>query len=278
MAKRKSSWTEEKIERYLREGKGQGELSEYIPWLDIQSFSSRGNSSRFTGWKTNRQHEFFSNLERDYFLLLEWQDNVFDIREQFRLDREDTLKIAGEKGIKHSIDNKTNTVIPMTTDFFITMKENNQVYYLARTIKPIKELEDPRVIEKFEIEREYWERKGIDWGIVTEKEINKNISGNIGWVHTSYYLDDKEDDRYANIFLQVLMESANQENLQNICDLFDKNYNLETGSALLYLRHLIARKVITVTMDENKLIAARLTINNIIFNDFKEDKVDLISS
>jgi len=36
MAKRKSGWTEEKIARYIKSGKGQGELEEYIPWLNVQ--------------------------------------------------------------------------------------------------------------------------------------------------------------------------------------------------------------------------------------------------
>ena len=116
MAKRKSGWTEEKIKRYEKEGRGQGDLSEYIPWLKVQDFSSNGNASRFWGWKTNRKHEFFSNLERDYFLLLEWQDKIVDIKEQYPLIREETLKIA-EKGINHSIDNETGVFIPMTTSF-----------------------------------------------------------------------------------------------------------------------------------------------------------------
>ncbi|WP_327324120.1 hypothetical protein [Lysinibacillus parviboronicapiens] len=67
MEKRKSRWTEEKFARYLKEGRGQGELSEYIPWLNVQDFSSNGNVTRIKGWKTTRQHEFFSNLERSYF-------------------------------------------------------------------------------------------------------------------------------------------------------------------------------------------------------------------
>lgn len=59
----------------------------------------------------------------------------------------------------------------MTTDFYITLKRDDKKIYLARTVKPSKELEDPRVIEKFEIEREYWLRNGIDWAIVTEREL-----------------------------------------------------------------------------------------------------------
>lgn len=164
MAKRKSGWTEEKVERYTKAGKGQGELGEYIPWLNVQDFSSKGNVTRINGWKTKRKHEFFSNLERKYFFLLDWSGDVIDIREQFPMDREQTFKIVEAKGISHSIDQSSNTIIPMTKDFFVTLIKNESRVYFARTVKPSKDLEDPRIIEKFEIERDYWEKKGVDWG------------------------------------------------------------------------------------------------------------------
>ncbi|KOS61641.1 hypothetical protein AN161_16795 [Lysinibacillus sp. FJAT-14222] len=63
---KQKKWMEEKSMRYLKEGRGQGEFSEYIPWLNVQDFSSNGNVTRINGWKTTRQHEFFSNLERSY--------------------------------------------------------------------------------------------------------------------------------------------------------------------------------------------------------------------
>ena len=51
----------------------------------------------------------------------------------------------------------------MTTDFLITIKDQTGTTHVARTVKPSKELENERTIEKFEIERAYWESRGIDW-------------------------------------------------------------------------------------------------------------------
>jgi hypothetical protein len=56
----------------------------------------------------------------------------------------------------------------MTTDFRISIQENIGISEHARTVKPAEKLEDKRVIEKFEIERYYWERRKISWGIITE--------------------------------------------------------------------------------------------------------------
>lgn len=42
MPKRQTGWTEAKISRYIKEGRGQGELASYKPWLTIQDVPSHG--------------------------------------------------------------------------------------------------------------------------------------------------------------------------------------------------------------------------------------------
>ena len=68
----------------------------------------------------------------------------------------------------------------MTTDFLITKADG----FHARTIKCSEELENPRVVEKFSIEYAYWLDKGIDWKIVTEKEISKSTALNLQWLYS----------------------------------------------------------------------------------------------
>lgn len=277
MAKRKSNWTEEKIARYINEGRGQGELSEYIPWLKIQDFNSNGNVTRLMGWKTKRQHEFLSNLELGYFYLLDWSEDVYDIREQYPLDRELTFKIAKDKGISHSIDNTTNTVIVMTTDFFITVLKNNKKTFIARTVKPSEFLEDKRVIEKFEIEREYWNSKGVDWGIITEKELTESLIKNIQWVHKHYSLNIEEDEDLAISFLKSLVNTTDiNKKLIQLCNDFDDEYNLETGTALNYFKYFIARRLIRCNMVA-KIKINNLEINDLIISGDWRNKIDYIS-
>lgn len=66
MPKRQTGWTEANISRYIKEGRGQGELALYLPWLTIQDVPSRGRVHRFIGWKTAREHHLFSDLEFNY--------------------------------------------------------------------------------------------------------------------------------------------------------------------------------------------------------------------
>ena len=193
MSKRKRT---SKYEKWINEGRGSGLGSEYKPWLKIQDVSSLGRSTRLKGITTERQHEFLSDLERNYFYIAEYSELVKDIREQFPLlPLEETIVIANELGIKHPTDPKSGEPIVMTTDFLITYHNGKNTIELARTIKMKNELLKERILEKFEIEREYWKRRDIDWGIVTEEEINKTMARNISYIHSYYDIRDYDTFR-----------------------------------------------------------------------------------
>lgn len=88
------------IDALIKKGRGTGVGKEYKPWLTIQDVPSLGRSTRLKGIKTCRQHEFLSDMERNYFYLLEYLDDIIDIREQYPLlPLEETVAIAQEKGI-----------------------------------------------------------------------------------------------------------------------------------------------------------------------------------
>ena len=108
MSKRKRT---SKIEKWIKEGQGSGIGIAYKPWLKIQDVSSKGRSTRLKGIKTNRQHEFLSDLERNHFYLTEHSDFIADIRERFPLLLlEETIFNADKLGIKHPTDPKTGVV------------------------------------------------------------------------------------------------------------------------------------------------------------------------
>lgn len=106
-----------KQETWLRVGRGQGELADYKPWIKISDISSSGRSHRVFGHKTKRTHHLLSDLELATFLVLEWSPTVLDIREQFPLNYDDTLKIAEDKQIKHPSFRGDMNI--MTSDFYV---------------------------------------------------------------------------------------------------------------------------------------------------------------
>jgi hypothetical protein len=262
MSKRTNGWTEEKIARYYAEGRGKGDLVNYKPWLTIQNVPSSGRVHRFKGWKTNRVHHFLSDLERDYCFLLDWAEDVIDIREQFPLDREKTIQIAEDKQINHSVDSTTRTPIVMTTDFLITIRRGNEIKNLARTVKPSGELNDKRVIAKFETERQYWLDLGVDWGIVTEIDLPQEMCKNIGWVHSSFDLEASYDDLSILVYEYLINSSTS---IVKTLNTIDKEYSYEQGTSLSIFKQLIAHKKILISMDKPlnlQIMASELTFRH----------------
>lgn len=98
----RTKWTEAKIQEFKEAKRGEGHGKNYIPWLNRLNFSSSGRC-RSTGIspKTGRIHEFFSDVEYHFFLCLERDKSVLDIREQFPLDRELTQEVARMLSITH---------------------------------------------------------------------------------------------------------------------------------------------------------------------------------
>jgi len=253
MARTRYGFDEAKIGKYLKEGRGQGEGAAYRPWLTVQDVPSTGRSSRVRGWKAQRIHHFLSDLETRYFYLLDWSDDVTDIREQYPLPREETQALAAALGIRHPQDPKTKTDIVVTTDFLITTADGGVLR--ARAIKPAKDLDNPRVIEKLQIEKAYWDQVGVDWGIVTECDIDNVVATNIAQFHGHKALSE---DNLQGIDLQQMKEAMLQQIKvadpkmphTKFCMMLDKALAAPLGSSLTVLYHLIAIKEVRVPITE----------------------------
>jgi len=256
MAKRSNNWDSNKLDRWLKEGRGQGEGENYKPWLTIQDFPSMGRVTRVFGWTTNRIHHFFSDTQLKYFYLLDWEERVIDIREHYPLiDLEVVLKNTSDLKLDKFIDKKTKEPYILTTTFLITLlNPDGQKSFAARSIKYASELSKKTTIEKLEIERRYWTAKGINWGIVTNKDINDVRAKNIEWIHSAMTSDgcnrlsiDEFNDLLDGLLYRLI---DNQQNIRKIISEFEKDYSLDAGVGLLLFKHLIAGKRIAFNMDK----------------------------
>lgn len=255
MAKRNRVTTQAVIDRRIKQGRGQGQGSDYLPWLLVQDVASRGLTTRIKGIKTKRVHHFLSQLELNYFYLLEWSDSVVDIREQYPLlPIEQTIAIAQHCQIRHPRDPKTQNPIVMTTDFLISHTHGTGTKEQARTVKTAADLQSERTIEKLEIERQYWLAKDIDWGIVTEHEIPMILAKNIGWLHPYFStedlsLSDQQIRRIATA-LTLRVATTNNQPLAEIAADCDDALGLPPGIGLSVARHLIANRQWLVDMNQ----------------------------
>ncbi|WP_138206999.1 TnsA endonuclease C-terminal domain-containing protein [Haloimpatiens lingqiaonensis] len=256
MAKRNNDWDSNKLNRWIKEGRGQGEGKEYKPWLTVQDFPSMGRVTRVFGWTTQRIHHFFSDTQLKYFYLLDWEERVIDIREHYPLiDLEVVLKDTSDLRLGKFIDRKTKEPYILTTTFLITLLNfDGKKSFAARSIKYASELEKKSTIEKLEIERRYWKARGIDWGIVTNKDINDVRARNIEWVHSAMNSDDcnglskaEFDDLFDGILYRFI---DNKQSIKNIIAGFEKDYSLDVGMGLLLFKRLVAEKRIVLDMDK----------------------------
>jgi hypothetical protein len=139
---RQSTWSENKIAEWQKDGYGQGEGSNYKPWLNVQDFSSLGRSRRAWSHKTGRVHQLFSDVEFRIFLALEWSLDVIDIKEQYPLDRALSQDVARSMRVKHPCYPSTTIPTVMTVDFLVTVANHEGKSLIAINGKRKEEGED----------------------------------------------------------------------------------------------------------------------------------------
>jgi hypothetical protein len=254
MAKRKRVLNERVIQRRQKEGRGKGRGADYQPWLQIQDVPSQGLATRVKGWKTGRCHHFLSQLECQYFYQLEWASQVSDIREQYPLELDRTLALGERLGIKHPTDPRTREPVVMTTDFVVTIRLDGKLVEQARCLKYAQELVAERTIEKLEIERLYWNEQYVDWGIVTEHEMEPILAANVAWVHPYRAVMDLvpvtgEVVRRVTAVLTPAVQ-ARQAPLRELTDACDDQLGCAPGMSLTVVRHLIANQHWLVEMKQ----------------------------
>ena len=249
VAKHRHTWNQGVYERYIHEGRGCGNGPGYTPWIRVQDFASRGTISRVKGRKSGRVHHLMSNNELAYFYILDWSDNVLDIREQYPLMTvESVMRIAERAGVRYPRDNVSGYPYVMTCDFLVTTTNGLK----ARTVKMTSELSNARVLEKLEIERRYWAGRGIDWKIVTENEIPYHKARNIEWLYATQYFDSVTGiPGYAAGALDMIKTWYEESGLSilEIAQAAEGEFMLKSGVGLSLFKQLVLNKTIHMDLD-----------------------------
>lgn len=250
-----------KIQKWIKEGRGQGFGNSYKPWLTIRDVSSEGRSHRVFGHKSQRTHHLLSDLELSTFLLLEWHSTTIDIREQYPLDIEQTLKIAESIGIPHPRFGKHYKI--MTSDFLVDIHNSITPKFVVQ-VKYSNALNDPRTIEKLEIERQYWKQQNIPFYIFTEHQVPKTVSQNIQWLYSSINtmeLSEQDTLDKLNFYAEVFSKNKSKK-INELTRTIDQKYHLELGQSLREIRDLLAQRYFIFDL-------------NISFKDLKTDHIQL---
>jgi hypothetical protein len=227
------------------EGVGEGHLGAYKPWIQVKDISSLGRSRRIWSAMTQRTHHLLSDVEYQLFVALEWQRDVFDIREQFPLDRCFTQDIARSLGITHPHYPTTEVPMVMTVDFLVTVKTGSGTNLIAFNAKPAEEAEDQRSLLKLEIQREYFEQLGIEHHVVFSCEMPPNNIANIGDIREAPLRPDEAEPRpgyFADLCQRMLGDMPNRPKempLAAYCSEFDARFGCPTGAGIRVARILM---------------------------------------
>lgn len=241
MAKKKYFHSETTFQRWIKEGRGSGRGRDYKPWLTVRDVSSRGRSHRIFGYKSQRIHHLLSDLELAVLVILEWQQTTLDVREQFPLQRDLTLEIAEQCGIRHPSVKGVEQF--MTSDLLIDTSSPTFPRF-ALQVKRSEDLDKPRTIEKLELERRYWQVKEVPWFLITEKDIPSTVFQNIDWLYSAQSDDIQGIDlaHRIKVYSHHFAEQP-QKTIIDISKSLDVAYALPAGQSLLEIRHLLAHRI-----------------------------------
>jgi TnsA endonuclease N terminal/TnsA endonuclease C terminal len=261
----RTKWTEKRIERWLAEGRGQGEGVDYIPWYSVRDVSSSGVSHRPDGIKIRRGYELLSNNEQDVFYATEWDRRVNDVREQFPLRREATLGIAKALGINHPYYWGTSVPFVITVDFLVTLRHDDPKPYLAIDVKAREKRNDRRSLEKLEIAREYFRLDNTRHVTIYSDQIPKDFANNLAWIRYSVLDEMNRGPRLVTSpeMLERLLElihchAASDRPLNVLCADFDNRYGQKKGTGLHIAKLLLHNRRLVTDLNRPNLECASL--------------------
>ncbi|MGA9581647.1 MAG: TnsA endonuclease N-terminal domain-containing protein [Allosphingosinicella sp.] len=245
----------ERVKRRERDGMGKGTGLSYRPWLTVQSVPSHGLVHRCVG-KIGRTHHLLSNGEVDCFNILDRSRHTYDIREQIPLlPLSETQEIAKEIGCRHpqelirTPEGKRRVDHVMTTDFLIDLADADGFPpHLAISYKMRSDLDGTtsrklkNLLDKAEIERRYWGRRGILFIFVTEAEIPEPVRLNFKLLSqhrdlTGFTCESEAAEVAAHLAEHI--QAAPGAALKEHCNAVDQSLGLERGTAISLAFHSI---------------------------------------
>ncbi|MCF8564688.1 TnsA endonuclease C-terminal domain-containing protein [Alicyclobacillus tolerans] len=268
----KQPWTNEKLNKLLKEGRGQDAVGkDYIPWVKISDFPSIGRATRIFGVKIPRIYHIQSDNQLRCFLIFEWSalqssesgvnspTAIVDIRESFPLlNMLETIDDKDDLRMDKFTDKETGVPLVLVTNFVLTVRDaDGKERLVARSVKNASELKRSSTFENLEIQRRYWRAKGVEWKLITDKQIPKQFAKNVSWVRETLLddgMDSNEKSEQAQLLHNDLMRYPNLK-LSDVLNAFDRKEGVSQGSGLYLFRYLIAKKLIHIDMNQSVQVA-----------------------
>lgn len=149
-----------------------------------------GSSFITYNYKTGRNVNLLSEAEAKVFFLLLWADDVSDIKEQYVLDFDETKRIAEDLGYRKPTKR-------MSTDFYFKIKDPVYNHGAVSVKSSRSQLKDRRTRELLDIEKTYWDNKGVQYELAFAEDIDPIVTNNIRNITRITDVEEIEDDVMA---------------------------------------------------------------------------------
>ncbi len=199
--RKSKKFTPRVLRKWSDAGRSEGVLTDYQPWHQVTRSdpASLGRSHLTFCPVLKRMRHQLSDGEQKILGFALMVPNQIDVREQFKLEREDhnnhisdhdsksnmvinkgTLKISQELGIKHPelINGEDREYWIFTTDFLVTSKlelSGDAYELIAISYKSLDDLNKKRKRNLLKIERYYWLLEEATWLLLTPRQYDKTV-------------------------------------------------------------------------------------------------------
>ena len=246
------AFDEEKVQRFIAEGRGAGMGPSYRPWLQIQDVPSSGRSHRPFGVKTQRVHHLLSDGEWKSFLRLEADASVVDIREQFPLDRIQTFQHAKRLGIRHprTLD---GTPYVLTLDFLVSRASPTGVCLVPYTFKYDFDDITRRERELLSLAETFCKSQGMELQFIDQDFFDEAFNINYDSVRAYHDISnltlrhELEFDRLATKICELVSQRV-RSSLLEACRALAEPFATTPQIVYQVALHLVARGVIHVNL------------------------------
>lgn len=274
MAKRKREM--DYIIKMEQDGRGKGEGVNYQPLYNNQDVTPKGRTTRTQDQSTGRQALALSDKELKIRKIIEFADNVRDIRETYPINVEETKLIADRLGVKHPNDKKKEQLRPITISLLVVREMKNKgeeilaVQYVAKNA-----LANRNQINELEIIRIWCSEYRYKFIIVTDEELKNTVTDNIDLLHNylkleNLGLENIEIDELIHIEMWLINNSFEEcESVRKLCTSCAKTLDIEVEYILSIYRYLVANQVIKINF-ANKWDASKTMKTGINTKKFEE--------
>lgn len=148
----------------------------------------------------------------------------------------------------------------MTTDLVISYQNDRIPKHKAISIKPASQIEKPRIKEKLKIEEMYWTERGIQFQILTERDIPLHLKRSLQWLRQyqefSQFIEPDlgHFNRLAqNLITHIYHNEGDQSGLADVCIALDERFANEPGAHLMIARHLLSTRLLQTNLNREQI-------------------------